>query len=125
MVLLDHFANKSNTFQHTLSLSLSPSLSLSLSRSPISSHFLLGSLLPPTQDTMIPQLKVPCWRRAQKVRLVNQSFPLKFSFEQHSCTLKQIFLCGARFLLQIHKGSCTNYVIAERGGVSPNDYSIT
>ena len=51
MVLLDHFANKSNTFQHTLSLSLS--------RSPISSYFLLGSPLPPTQER-IPQLKVPC-----------------------------------------------------------------
>ena len=51
MVLLDHFANKSNTFWH--------SLSLSLSRSPISSHFFLGSPLPPTQDTRIPQLKEP------------------------------------------------------------------
>ena len=47
MVLLDHFANKSNTFQH------SPSLSLSLS------HFLPfhpGFPLPPR----ILQLKVPC-----------------------------------------------------------------
>ena len=58
MVLLDHFANKSNTFQHSLSLPLS--LSLSLSRSPISSHFLLGSPLPPILDTRITQLKVPC-----------------------------------------------------------------
>ena len=43
MVLLDHFANKSNTFQHAPSLSLS----LSLSRSPIYSlglHFLLPRL---------------------------------------------------------------------------------
>ena len=37
------------------------SLSLSLSRSPISSHFLLGSPLPPIKDTRIPQLKVP-WK---------------------------------------------------------------
>ena len=41
MVLLDHFANKNDTFQHSLPLSHSPSLSPS--RSPISSlglHFL-------------------------------------------------------------------------------------
>ena len=45
MALLDHFANKSNTF-------LLPSLSpLSLS------HFLLGSPLAPTPATRIPQLK--------------------------------------------------------------------
>ena len=54
MVLLDHFANKSNTF-------LSPPLSLSLSRSPISSHFLLGSPLPPIPDSRIVQLMVPWW----------------------------------------------------------------
>ena len=52
MVLLDHFANKSNTFRH--------SLSLSLSLSPISSHFLLGSPLPPIPDPRIAQLMVPC-----------------------------------------------------------------
>ena len=43
MVLLDHFANKSNTFQHTLSLPLSLSPSLALPFPPISSlglHFL-------------------------------------------------------------------------------------
>ena len=50
MALLDHFANKSNPFQH----------SLSLFRSPISSHFLLGSPLPPIPDSRIAQLKVPC-----------------------------------------------------------------
>ena len=50
MVLLDHFANKSNTFRHSLSLSLSP----------ISSHFLLGSPLPPIPDPRIAQLMVPC-----------------------------------------------------------------
>ena len=55
IVLLDHFANKSNTFQH----SLSPFLSLSLFRSPISSQFLLGSPLPPIPDSRIAQLKVP------------------------------------------------------------------
>ena len=44
MVLLDHFANKSNTF---------------LSRSSISSHFLLGAPLPPTLATRLPQLMVP------------------------------------------------------------------
>ena len=43
MILLDHFA-KATLF----------------SRSPISSHFLLGSPLPPTPDTRILQLKVPC-----------------------------------------------------------------
>ena len=42
MVLLDHFANKNNIF-----------LPLSLS------HFLLGSQLPPTPATRIPQLMVP------------------------------------------------------------------
>ena len=46
MVLLDHFANKSNTF-----------LSLPLSLS----HFLLGSPPPPIPDSRIAQLKVP-WR---------------------------------------------------------------
>ena len=53
MVLLDHFANKSNTF-------LSPSLSLFLSRSPISSHFLLGSPRSQIPDSRIAQFMVPC-----------------------------------------------------------------
>ena len=53
MVLLGHFANKSNTFQKM-------NRSFSLSRSPIFSHFLRGSPLPPIPDSRIPQLKVPC-----------------------------------------------------------------
>ena len=60
MVLLDHFANKSNTFQHSLSLPLSLSVSLPLSLSLSLSHFLLGSPLPPIPDSRIAQLKVPC-----------------------------------------------------------------
>jgi len=47
MVLLDHFANKSNIFQHSLPHPL------------LFSHFLLGSLLPPIPDSRIAQLKVP------------------------------------------------------------------
>ena len=47
MVLLDHFANKSNTFLFFFSLPLSLS------------HFLLGPSLPPIPDTRIPQLKEP------------------------------------------------------------------
>ena len=47
MVLLDHFANKSNTFLFFFSLPLS------------FSHFLLGSSLPPIPDTRIPHLKAP------------------------------------------------------------------
>ena len=48
MVLLDHFANKSNTCQHSLSLPLSRSPSLALPFPPISSlglHFLLLRIL--------------------------------------------------------------------------------
>ena len=60
MFFLDHFAKKK---QHFLSLSLS----LSLSRSPISSHFLLGSPLPPFPDSRIAQLLVP-WLSSKKSR---------------------------------------------------------
>ena len=56
-----HFYGSCRSFckqkQH---FSLSISLSLSLSRSPISSHFLLGSPLPPIPDPRIAQLMVPC-----------------------------------------------------------------
>ena len=63
MVLLDNFADKSNTFQHSLSLSLS--------------HFLLGPPLPPTQDTRIPQLKVP-WNKDKLVGQNRSQLSIRF-----------------------------------------------
>ena len=52
MILLDHFSNNSNTFQHSLPLSLS--------------HFLLWSPLPPIPDPRIAQLMVPCHDKWKK-----------------------------------------------------------
>ena len=51
MVLLDHFANKSNTF-----LSLSPSLAL-----PFPPNFLLGSPLPPSRIPGYRTSRYPGW----------------------------------------------------------------
>ena len=69
----------------------------------------------------------PSWSLEKSYSQIGESFfpPLRYSFEQHSCPLKQIIIvCGAPFLIKFDKGSCKNYVIADRRGGYVIDYVI-
>ena len=94
-----HFLDFNGSFRSFCKQKQHFSLSRSLSRSPISSHFLLGFPLPPSPASRLAQLMVPC------------CVPITIQSEQRQIQTQRILedniICGLR-KADVHKDNCTS-----------------